>query len=163
MAGGQAGQHSPRGLTCECSGKEGWQKGGAGKWAHRAGALALQAGPSSVDDPAASGLKMPLFQLSTQEAWEWGSGSCVARVPWTQFPARPSPSLISVPPPASPDEGCVCVGVCVCVCGANYSLCANILEKSFSWRLLPAGLRFLWGQRWRQPLRDPPTFPMHKS
>ena len=94
---GQAGRNSPQGLTCECSGKEGWRKGGAGTWARRAGALALQAGPSSVEEPAARGLKMPLFQLSTQEAWEGGAGSCAALVPWTQLPARPSPSLISVP------------------------------------------------------------------
>lgn len=132
---GQAGRNSPQGLTCECSGKEGWRKGGAGKWARRAGALALQAGPSSVEEPAARGLKMPLFQLSTQEAWEGGAGSCAALVLWTQLPARPSPSLISVPPPASPDEGCVCwgggEGVCVCVWSKLFTLCKYIRKKFF--------------------------------
>ena len=120
MAGGQAGQHSPRGLTCECSGKEGWQKEGAGKWAHRAGALALQAGPSSVDDPAASGLKMPLFQLSTQEAWEWGAGSCVDPAPLSSL----SPHL-----PAQMKGVCVEGGVCVCVWSKLFTLCKYIRKK----------------------------------
>ena len=117
------------------------------------------------NDPVAGGLETPLFQLSTQRP-----GGRVLGTVWPSCPglsSQPDPAPFSPLSPHLPAQmkGCVCGGggVFVCVCVANYSLCANILEKSFSWRLLLAGLRFLWGQKWRQPLRNPSTFPTHKS
>ena len=126
MAGGQAGQSSPRGLACECSGKEGRQKGGAGKWAHRAGS-------SSVDDPVAGGLKTPLFQLSTQRP-----GGRVLGAVWLSCPglsSQPDPAPFSPLSPHLPAQmKGVCVwwwggGVCVCVCSKLFTLCKYIRKK----------------------------------